>query len=533
MKQTRHWPWLWWPTARHLHLALVTLLVAWAALECFGPLPSKSIAAATFDLMQRHRLWASRPDPRLLIVDIDERSLAEMSNEFGRWPWSRDTLATVLDAAQAQQARAVVFDILFSDPDRLRPGGDQALDAAVRAGRASFFEVVRLPARNDPRSELTLDRVPGLAAAPPAAAASAAAVPGPRVALILPFMQSMLASGRLGTNTVRLDEDGKLRRFAWVERLQGWSLLSMPMAVARGEGVPIDASGEAHLAVWRQQPDAYPRLPFWQVFACEDKRAAPSAQCPSLAGKILIVGVTATSLHDIMSSPLIANHAGVDILATLIDNAIHHRWYREPGPLLRFGLALAALALAWQATRRRAAGATQIALLALPLALVTIGYASLHTEWLYLDLMLPAGIALTFLSAVKLIDTCRRHVFGLSERPAAGCFALAVGSVVACAEQLERQVFDVAARRKLEVSGGVHSAGAWGRGDAGWVIWGLTATDAEAIGAALRRAIPAAWVTRFAVGDDPERDRHAALAALGTRDASPIEAPGEHRDDLA
>ena len=173
------WRWLGWPKAAHVHAALAALLIAWAAFQCFGPVRSQGIAAATFDLMQRHRVWASAPDPRLLIVDVDERSLADLSAEFGRWPWSRDTLATVLQQAQAEGAAAVVFDILFSDPDRLRPGGDRALDAAVRAGTLSFFEAVRLPARSDALSELTVDRVPGLGVAPTAPAAAAASATGP------------------------------------------------------------------------------------------------------------------------------------------------------------------------------------------------------------------------------------------------------------------------------------------------------------------------------------------------------------------
>ena len=259
------WRWLWWPRAAHLHPALVIVLAAWAAFQCFGPERSQGIASATYDMMQRHRLWASAPDPRLLIVDVDERSLADLSAEFGRWPWSRDTLATVLQHAQKEGAAALVFDILFSDPDRVRPGGDRALDAAVRAGGLSFFEAVRLPRRNDAASELTLDRVPGLAIAPPAAPASPASVPGPKVALILPFMQSMLDAQRIGTNTVELDADGKLRRFSWLEALQGWQIASVPFAVARALGVAPAVPAEPLLTVWRREADAYPRVPFSRV----------------------------------------------------------------------------------------------------------------------------------------------------------------------------------------------------------------------------------------------------------------------------
>lgn len=529
--------WLGYPQAAHVHAALALLLIAWAAFQCFGPVRSQGIAAATFDLMQRHRLWASAPDPRLLIVDVDERSLADLSAEFGRWPWSRDTLATVLQHAQAEGAAAVVFDILFSDPDRLRPGGDRALDTAVRAGTLGFFEAVRLPARNDALSELTLDRVPGLGIAPASAAASSpasvltsatatATVPSPvpapaapRIALILPFMQAMLDAARIGTNTVELDADGKLRRFAWAEPLQGWRVVSIPLAVARALGVPVETSGAPRLVVWREHADAYPRVSFSRVLACAEQRTR-ALGCVSLAGKIVVIGVTASSLHDIMSSPLGANHPGVDILATLIDNALHQRWYREIDAGWRFALALAALAVAWRATRWRAASATQVALIVLPICLVTLGYASLHTEWLYLDLMLPAGVALSFLSLVKLHDTVRRHGFGLRAVPAAGRHALATGSAARCAEQLERQVFDLAGRHGLVVSGGVNTAGIWGDGDSCWVLWNLDAADAAAFAVALRAAIPGAWALPFVVSSEPQHDLHRALGARLAIDAT-------------
>ncbi len=534
------WRWLGYPKAAHVHAALAALLIAWAAFQRFGPVRSQGIAAATFDLMQRHRVGASAPDPRLLIVDVDERSLADLSAEFGRWPWSRDTLATVLQQAQAEGAAAVVFDILFSDPDRLRPGGDRALDAAVRAGTLSFFEAVRLPARNDALSELTLDRVPGLGiapAAPASAAASALASPpaAPRIALILPFMQAMLSAARIGTNTVELDADGKLRRFAWAEPLQGWRVVSIPLAVARALGVPADTSGPPRLVVWREHADAYPRVSFSRVLACAEQRTrAPG--CVSLAGRIVVIGVTASSLHDIMSSPLEANHPGVDILATLIDNALHQRWYREIDAGWRFALALAALAIAWRATRWRAASATQLALIVLPVCLVALGYTSLHTEWLYLDLMLPAGVALSFLSLVKLHDTVRRHGFGLRAVPEAGRHALATGSAARCAEQLERQVFDLAGRHGLKVSGGVNTAGIWGDGDSCWALWNLDAADAAAFGAALRAAIPGAWALPFEVSSDAQHDLHRALGAravieVANADADAIDATSSPPQD--
>ena len=53
-------------------------------------------------------------DPKVVIVDIDEASLARI----GRWPWPRDKLARLTtQLVDRHQARLVAFDVLFAEPD--------------------------------------------------------------------------------------------------------------------------------------------------------------------------------------------------------------------------------------------------------------------------------------------------------------------------------------------------------------------------------------------------------------------------------
>jgi adenylate cyclase len=63
------------------------------------------------------RLVAAMPntlDERIVIVDLDEKSLAEV----GRWPWSRNRLADLMNELFDRQKIAVVgFDVVFSEPD--------------------------------------------------------------------------------------------------------------------------------------------------------------------------------------------------------------------------------------------------------------------------------------------------------------------------------------------------------------------------------------------------------------------------------
>ena len=54
------------------------------------------------------------PDPRVVIVDIDERSL----KAEGHWPWSRDKLALMLHQLFTRyHVRVVGFDVAFPEAD--------------------------------------------------------------------------------------------------------------------------------------------------------------------------------------------------------------------------------------------------------------------------------------------------------------------------------------------------------------------------------------------------------------------------------
>jgi adenylate cyclase len=76
---------------------------------------------AGFDLMLRYRIFTPKPDKEIIIVDINEASLAAMAKEYGRWPWPRQVLGEFLEQLERQNPKAVVFDILFSDPDVYNP----------------------------------------------------------------------------------------------------------------------------------------------------------------------------------------------------------------------------------------------------------------------------------------------------------------------------------------------------------------------------------------------------------------------------
>ena len=69
------------------------------------------------DIIYDARLRTTMPqtlDERIVIVDIDEKSLAEV----GRWPWGRNKLANVVDELLDKQKVALLgFDVVFAEAD--------------------------------------------------------------------------------------------------------------------------------------------------------------------------------------------------------------------------------------------------------------------------------------------------------------------------------------------------------------------------------------------------------------------------------
>ena len=407
--------------AKRVTWGLVLVFSAWALLDVFVFKVSSGLAKSSYDAMVRARVFAARADPRIVIIDIDEATLSRMAREFGRWPWPRDTLATVLDHVERQQPAAIVWDILFSDADRLSPGGDAAFNEAARRSLHSHFSVVRLPGTLDAASQITQAALPGLwlALAAPSSAAPAA-TPLVPVALIPPALPA-IAAARLGFNNGYVDPDGVLRRYRYVEPLaDGSAIQSIAMSVINATNkianyahstTAIGVFDRKHandgLIAWRKHASAYPHVPFADVFA-QAEGGKPLAGLQTFAGKVVIIGSTAPSLHDIHPTPLSPTMAGVDSLATALDNGLNQRHLRELPPGVQAGIAVALCAGLALWVQFKSVASLAPALLGLPVALLGISYLSLNGSPVFLDLHVAAGVALAFLAVLRVWNSLRR-----------------------------------------------------------------------------------------------------------------------------
>ena len=69
-----------------------------------------------YDSQIRWNLKDQPTDERIVILDIDEKSLG--SETLGRWPWSRDKMATIVNTLfDDYDISVLAFDVVFAEPD--------------------------------------------------------------------------------------------------------------------------------------------------------------------------------------------------------------------------------------------------------------------------------------------------------------------------------------------------------------------------------------------------------------------------------
>ncbi len=304
-------------------------------------------------------------DDRVVILDIDEKSLAE----GGRWPWSRDKMATLLDRLFDHYGIAILgFDVVFAEPDD--SSGLKSLDALSRRelkDDASFQSALR-----GLRGTLDYDRrfaeamkgrpvVLGYYFTNLSSARASGKLPEPvlppgtfkgrNLALTawngyganLPDYQSNAASG--GHFVPLVDFDGISRRVPMLVEYDGAYYESLSLAMVRtllgmppvepgyaddgsgGRGyaglewldlktprgtvrIPVDESA-ASLIPYRGREGSFRYL---SIADALNKRLPVEA----LKGKIVIVGTTTPGLMDLRATPVATTYPGVEIHANLI-----------------------------------------------------------------------------------------------------------------------------------------------------------------------------------------------------------------------
>jgi adenylate cyclase len=337
---------------RHrLRTAVTGLCLALLVLHVLGVLPLPALNRLD-DLIHDARLRATMEqthDERIVIVDIDEKSLAEV----GRWPWPRDRVADLMDRLFDQQGVSLLgLDTVFAEPDPV-PGNDARLAQALR-GRAVvagyYFTsdrdghtsgslpapVLRMTDLAGRSPALTTwsgygASLPVLAQATPLAGFFNAITDADGVVRALPLLaihggniheSLVLAMYRhtLGMPAVKaVFPDGAGADYP---ALQGLRLQGAGVDVR----IPLDGRGAA-LVPFRGAGG--PGAGAFTYVSASDVLAG-RLPAGSLNGRIALLGTTAPGLQDLRATPVGQTYPGVEVHASLLSGLLDGRWLVRP-----------------------------------------------------------------------------------------------------------------------------------------------------------------------------------------------------------
>lgn len=329
-------------TRRILLAGIVALLLA----ALLSAVAGEAMRRPLFDLWQR----AAPRDlsgTRVHVVLIDSESIAAV----GPWPWPRYHMARLTEEIAARGPKAIGFDMLFPEPDRVRPDIFAALYPELSPAAAA--EVHALPPMDSlygqviGKAPVVLGRA-GVAAggSDPAQLVVDAELKGAlpsalpnmpgAVANIPELEQSALGHGLLNGQP---DSDGRVRRIPLLMKLAGRPMLSLSLELARiaadadavattartvsvgGHHVPIDAEGRMRLR--------FGHFPARDITSAADilRQKFPA---DAFAGKIVLLGLAAEGTADIVATPLEAEGFGTLVQAQAVDAILRGGWLDRP-----------------------------------------------------------------------------------------------------------------------------------------------------------------------------------------------------------
>lgn len=289
----------------------------------------------------------------VLVILVDEASLASMDALVGRWPWPRSVWADLLEYTSMGGAAAVAFDILFTERSlnaaKQHSDHDKALIEMSRESAITVHAMQLLFDKDNPYADrplpeifpekFSIESVSGLALSD-------------NNTFYIPFPGLYQASKYMGVVEFSPDEDGDYRRTRLFRDYQGhfYPTLSTSILMDRLAIQSVTQHSGQSLLQINQQPIPLDREGFFQVNFYEhfetysiasilasvaklrqgdlealytDPRLIPPE---AFENKLIFVGTSAVGLEDMKSTPIHSRWPGVFLHASIASNILQNEF---------------------------------------------------------------------------------------------------------------------------------------------------------------------------------------------------------------
>lgn len=271
-----------------------------------------------------------KPPQDIVIAAIDEKSLERL----GRWPWSRDKIAGLVNKLNGAGASLIVFDVMFSE----REINDRMLTDSINNAGNVIIPVVFDFLKDSKASHGGLDINAYQSIVNPEVFDKCPVIPAKSVSVPIPEVSA--AAMALGHINMLADGDGTLRWETMAIEYEGYLYPSIGLhaaslylgiprektafSVCKGivlgskRYIPTDMHGRM-LINYYGPSGTFPYVSISDVL--EDKIGNDV-----LEGKIVLIGATAKGIFDLRVTPFTAEMPGVEKHASVIASIIDGRF---------------------------------------------------------------------------------------------------------------------------------------------------------------------------------------------------------------
>jgi adenylate cyclase len=270
------------------------------------------------------------PSPQVVVVEIDESSI----NRFGRWPWNRELLASLLEKMSG--ARLVVLDIVFSESSN--PHSDARLAEVISHNDNVILGFFFRPNATQQVDERVMDALQECAINRYELLSERVGVKEfPHIEANIPSISQAALS--CASFTTEPDVDGRYRHYPLVQLFQGEIYPSLAIqAVRYGLNTDIklklDENGVRQLNMGEVEINQTNRLSlnFYNrvnTLSAADVLTGAVEAKTAFDDKIILLGLTETGIFDMRPTPLDAYTPGVHLHYTAINNLLDRRFLRH------------------------------------------------------------------------------------------------------------------------------------------------------------------------------------------------------------
>lgn len=335
-------------------------------------------------------------DDTVLIV-VDQFSLEWMQEEQGiGWPWPREFYGAFTQFAKDAGAKAVVFDMIFSEDSVYNITDDKAFAESLKIiptigalalgsdnyGKNTWPQYLNQPQISNCSTDKSSEKI------------------------IFPIKELSQSFANFGFVNSLADSDGVIRRVDLCKNFDGMVVPSLALSTYNYLYTNREKSFDNEVII-NYYNDQFSYKNYNAASVIQSWSALQTGEIPTLTldlfkDKVIFIGVSAAGLFDQRVSPLSKNHPGVDIQATIYNNLVSDSFIKELSfkysalYMLIFGLSTTFLMMLAKRVRDFI-----IPLIVIPLLVFTLGYIYyMYGYWFHVSIVLSVVVSVIVLSGI-------------------------------------------------------------------------------------------------------------------------------------